>query len=288
VTQVQFFQGTTSLGMVASAPYSMVWSNAMPGNYALTAVVTDNDGLTSTSETANIIVDVPPSVTLTNPAGNARFLAGSDIRLGADVSDAYETVTQVEFFQGTNSLGAITGPPYGLIWSNAPSGLYALSACATDNNGLISTSAVVNILVAGISITSPANYLVVTAPTNIAVSAQVTDDLAVSQVEFFENTTSLGIVTNAPYSLIWSDAPEGIHVLTAVATETGGQTLNSSVTTLTSGIVNVVVDDDPQNTDRDGDGMSDYLKFIEGRNPLVPGAAPDTDGVVDLQIYSAR
>jgi hypothetical protein len=107
----------------------------------------------------------------------------------------------------------------------------------------------------------------------------VTDNVGVSQVQFFSGATSLGVVTGAPYSLVWTNVASGVYALTAVATDSGGLVL-------TSGVVNVIVDADPNNTDRDGDGVSDYLEYLEGRNPLGGGAVPDTGGIINLQIYT--
>jgi hypothetical protein len=42
----------------------------------------------------------------------------------------------------------------------------------------------------------------------------------------------------------------------------------------------------PANGDYDGDGVSNYIEWLEGRNPAIPGAVPDTNGVVRLQIYT--
>ena len=43
---------------------------------------------------------------------------------------------------------------------------------------------------------------------------------------------------------------------------------------------------DPNNSDTDGDGVSDGIEVLQGRNPLVAGAVPDTNGVVNLQVYT--
>ena len=75
-------------------------------------------------------------MTLTNPANNTLFIAGSNIALGASASDADGTVTTVQFFQGTNSLGVVTNAPYTLVWTNPASGTYSLTAVATDNSVL--------------------------------------------------------------------------------------------------------------------------------------------------------
>jgi hypothetical protein len=278
VSQVQFFQGTTSLATITNEPYSFVWSNAPAGFYALTAVATDDYGMTLTSSVVNVTIDTLPSVTLTNPADNAWFIAGTNINLGASASSASGTISEVQFFEGTNYLGTATNSPYSLVWSNVPAGAYGLTAEATDNNGLVSTSTVVNIMVAGIAITNPANYTVLAAPASVTVGAMVTDNVGITQVEFFQGTTSLGVVTSAPYTLNWTGALTGVYALTATATDASGFVFSS-------GVVTVIVDTDPTTTYRGGDGVSDYIKYLEGRNPLAT-AVPDINGIVNLQIYT--
>ena len=39
---MEFFNGTTLLGMVLEAPYSFTWSNVPAGSYSLTAMATDS------------------------------------------------------------------------------------------------------------------------------------------------------------------------------------------------------------------------------------------------------
>ena len=56
VTQVQFFSGNISLGILDSPPYNLVWSNVVAGNYGITAVAIDNYGLSVTSAVVNITI----------------------------------------------------------------------------------------------------------------------------------------------------------------------------------------------------------------------------------------
>ncbi len=59
VTQVQFFQGATSLGVDTAAPYGVAWNGVAPGTYTLTAVATDSQGLRGTSAPVMITVVAP-------------------------------------------------------------------------------------------------------------------------------------------------------------------------------------------------------------------------------------
>ena len=89
----------------------------------------------------------PLSVSITNPINNALFAAPANITINASVSDSDGTVTQIQFFQGTNSLGMVTSVPYNLTWTNVVAGTYTLTARASDSSGLVSTSSVVSVVV---------------------------------------------------------------------------------------------------------------------------------------------
>ncbi len=82
VTQVEFFAGTNSLGVVtngASADgtagaFAFAWTNVAAGSYSLTAKATDDQGATSVSSAVAITVESPaqfPSVTVTATQPNA-------------------------------------------------------------------------------------------------------------------------------------------------------------------------------------------------------------------------
>jgi sulfur relay (sulfurtransferase) complex TusBCD TusD component (DsrE family) len=56
IVKVDFFRGTTLIGTVTSAPYSILWSNAAAGTYSVTAKATDDRGATTTSAARSITV----------------------------------------------------------------------------------------------------------------------------------------------------------------------------------------------------------------------------------------
>ena len=67
VMNVQFFADTTLVGTGTAAPYSVIASNLVVGNYSIKAVAMDNGGLSSTSAIVNISVVTPVSVALSPP-----------------------------------------------------------------------------------------------------------------------------------------------------------------------------------------------------------------------------
>lgn len=167
VTNVEFFANGSDLGpgrVVTMDPsgsgYALVWSNAPAGTNSLTAVASDNLGASSTSAVVNVTVlagppptNFPPVVRIMSPPNGAIFRAPADIPIFAYAADFDGTVSSVEFFAGTNSLGfgqQVVPPPspwpmptnvWSLVWSNAPLGTnIALRAKATDNGGATSVS----------------------------------------------------------------------------------------------------------------------------------------------------
>jgi hypothetical protein len=85
-----------------------------------------------------------------------------------------------------------------------------------------------------VSMTSPANGASAQAPAVFTLAADASDpDGTIVRVEFFADTTSLGVDTSAPYSVSWTNVPAGNYNLTAVATDDGGNTSTSSPVSVT-------------------------------------------------------
>ena len=206
--------------------------------------------------------NVPPLVKVASPADGSTFYTPANIPICAAAYDPDGYVATVEFFAGTNSLGVTTNNPmsasprnpFCLVWSNAPAGTYVLTAVATDNGGASTTSDPVSIIVLPgppppqtnyppvVRITSPPNGAVFHAPVDIPLYAYAADrDGSIASVEFFAGTNSLGLghglgvtpwagtnlwpgftpPTNV-FVLVWSNAPVGAYMLTALATDDGG------------------------------------------------------------------
>ena len=194
VVSVEFFADSVSLGVVTNPvsilpplegpvpalppmppyrPFVLVWSNAPVGLHTLTAKATDNGGASGLSDPVHITVNpgppppptnFPPVVRITSPPNNSVFREPINLPIYAYAADKDGFVAGVEFFAGTNDLGAghrVT-PPLStgglpvpspvllsnlwlLTWSNAPQGTYPLTAVAVDNGGVSAVSDVVNV-----------------------------------------------------------------------------------------------------------------------------------------------
>jgi uncharacterized protein YjdB len=57
ISKVEFFQGNAKLGEITSAPYSFSWKEVPVGKYSITAVATDNLGLSITSTGFELLVE---------------------------------------------------------------------------------------------------------------------------------------------------------------------------------------------------------------------------------------
>lgn len=90
----------------------------------------------------------PPVVNIASPTNGAAFVAPATIVITAAAADAEGSVTNVEFFSGSTSLGTDDTAPFSLVLSNVAVGNYSFSAIATDDEGLSATSTVVNVTVA--------------------------------------------------------------------------------------------------------------------------------------------
>ncbi len=144
ITKVAFYQNDQLLGEDTTSPFSFAWSNVAAGSYKLKAVATDNANATGTSAVVSVVINAPPTVSITSPANNAAF-TGSSITINASAGDSDGGVTKVEFFEGAAKLGEDTSSPYSLVWNNASEGNHTLTAVATDAYGAATTSGAVQI-----------------------------------------------------------------------------------------------------------------------------------------------
>jgi hypothetical protein len=146
----------------------------------------------------------------------------------------------VQFFVDGVTIGADTngGDGWSVSWDTTGSsdGDHTVSATATDTIGQTSDDSI-SVTVEnideppGITITAPADGSTVSGP--VDVTANASDDVGVTQVEFFVDGVLIGTDTNGGdgWSMTWDTTGySDDHTVTATATDTGGQATSDSVT----------------------------------------------------------
>ena len=152
VQGVQFaIDGVSSGGEDTASPYSLNWdtTHVANGSHTVSATATGADGLTSTATETVAVQNVvaAPKITITSPAADA-VLSGSQA-VSATASDA-AGVIRVQFELNGNPLGGpLTAAPYTYTWNTetVTNGTYLMTAVATNQAGLVSTSAAVTVSV---------------------------------------------------------------------------------------------------------------------------------------------
>jgi plastocyanin len=101
------------------------------------------EGMLGTIIVTNAAVPpVPPVVTITSPTSGAVLSAPASLTLAASASVSSGNITNVQFFQGANSLGSVASAPYSLAVNNLSAAAYTFSAVATADSGLTATNSV--------------------------------------------------------------------------------------------------------------------------------------------------
>src|SRR5436190_6244235 len=91
-------------GIRSSGTFSRVFAAVGTFNYRCSIIDHFGMGGSVTVQAPN----TPPSVTITNPVANAVFIAPATFTVDASASDPDGSVSQVEFFRNTTSLGIDT------------------------------------------------------------------------------------------------------------------------------------------------------------------------------------
>ncbi len=150
VVKVEFREGATVLGTATRFPFALTLTNVAVGAHTYLAFATDNDG--AVVESAAKLVEVTaanaaPAIAIVTPATGTTAPAPYAIKFTVNTGDTDGVVTNVNYFAGTSKLGSNTVAPFSVTFNNAPVGTHLLTAVATDNLGLSSTSAPVTLTI---------------------------------------------------------------------------------------------------------------------------------------------
>jgi hypothetical protein len=253
VVGVQFLvDGTNVGGEDTTSPYSLSWnSTTVPnGSHTISARARDAAGNVATAAAVTVNVSngtagdtSPPSVSMTAPSNGATV--SSTITVSANATDNVGVVGVQFLLDGANLGSEDSSSPFSVSWNttSVSNGTHTLTARARDAAGNTTMASAITVDVnnqtsgdttpPNISMTSPANGATVSG--NVVVSANATDNVAVTGVQFRLNGANLGLeVLASPYSLLWNSAgvPAGSHVLSATARDAAGNTRTSATVTV--------------------------------------------------------
>ena len=185
---------------------------------ALRAVSVANPELAA----ANPALVVPPTIGLTSPTNGAAFEAGTALVLAATASASTGAMANVTFLTNGGALGMASTAPFTFAWIPAQPGNYALTAVATDSQGLSTTSAPTSILIRQPETGVPTVRLTESPPNGarlftpvISLAGTATDNAGVDHVEIQVNGGPVQVAagaTNWSARVVLSPGPNAIQV----------------------------------------------------------------------------
>lgn len=158
LSKVEFFANGQLIGagtLTSGTQYSFLWNNVNSGNYALTAVATDGSGITTTTLPVNLTVDTPPTVSITAPINGTAVASSTNISVSALAQSSGGSIARVDFLANGILIGSASDAgtdKFSITWRRPSDGFYSLTAVATDNLGVSTTSPAITI---GVNTPSP-------------------------------------------------------------------------------------------------------------------------------------
>jgi Big-like domain-containing protein/fibronectin type III domain protein len=222
-------------------------TNGVTYYFAATAV--SSNGVES-GYSGELVYTVPlttnglPTIQLTAPVAGAVFTEPASVSLAVSVVANGQTVTKVQYYNGTTLLGESTAAPYSFTWNNVLAGNYSVSARLLYDASGVANSPAVAVSVGSsrppppagpaVALTSPTNGASFAASANINLGAGVTaNGFTISKVQFYIGASLVSESTAAPYTAIWSNATAGTYTLIARAVYGAGSTTDSPPVSIT-------------------------------------------------------
>lgn len=130
--------GWTNESALFSGPAAFTNTFNVSGNFPYHCTLHGFTGSITVAAAAN----VPPTVSITNPAPGTVFAAPANVAIQASASDSDGSVTNVQFRVGATVLNDDNTAPFSGAANNLAAGNYTLSAIASDNGGATATNSI--------------------------------------------------------------------------------------------------------------------------------------------------
>ena len=220
---------TLNKGTFASGSTAYLYAIDSSGNVSNGQPITIGSGGTSS---------VPPTVSISSPSSNAAV--SGTVSITANASDSVG-VTRVEFYVNGVLQTTDTSTPYLCSWNTTAlaAGTYTLSAKAYDAAGNVGTSGNVSVTIVKnttaptVAVTAPANNAAVSG--TALITATASDQVGVTNVQFYLDGTLLSSGNVTPYSCSWNTTTvaNGSHTLSSKAYDAAGNIGQSANVTVT-------------------------------------------------------
>ena len=143
-----------------------------------------------------------------------------------------------------------------------------------------------------VTLLSPTNETVVKVGTNVVLSATALDgDGSISRVEFHRNTTLVGTISNAPYTMTLSNIAAGNYTITARAIDNGGAFANSTPAQLFAitgtGLIRGLMTNPPSAVNLSAEGRIDWVHWALATKNSVNRRAGVNEMIPDVTIIGS-
>jgi len=123
-------------------PINSKFTNSFPSAGIFTYYCSIHFAFGMTGAVVVAAANLPPTVSITNPASGTVFAAPANVTIQASASDSDGTVTNVQFLVGANVVTNQATAPFFGVTNNLAAGSYTLFAIASDNDGATATNQV--------------------------------------------------------------------------------------------------------------------------------------------------
>jgi len=203
--------------------------------YKFTVDVEDNQDKVTTEDFV-FTINHAPTIELTSPVDGTEFVSPATITLAATASDnaADGALAKVEFFANGELVKKLTQAPFEFAWEGVGAGEYEIIAAVTDRHVQVVETASLKVTVsqgADITLTAPTGDITFVPGETVRLAASVSQGgAAITKVEFFKNDQLIGVDTEAPFELDWTENEPGLYMITVQVTDAkGGSAATSPV-----------------------------------------------------------
>ena len=175
------------------------------------------------------------SMTLTSPVHNAQYFSNQNITFSVSNESENNNIKEIEYFVNGNTVGKVSDQPYNLIINPLAIGTHSMYAKIVNEDGVVNQTATNQITVmesssrVNISLTSPKMNESLSLGNDLILTADaLTSNGSIRSVAFFIDGHSVGIDNDAPYGVTVSSPSAGNHIITAIATNTSGESASSA------------------------------------------------------------